>query len=341
MTWTEHRRPFGDDPPTARVNFGTHAIDAIRDLPDASVDAVVTELPTWQKRSIRGLSPESWGAVSYRPMAGIDPISIPACRTHLGLENDVRAYVGHVVDVFREIRRVLRRTGSVWVLVKDARTGSIADVDEACELRPRNLVGTPHRLALALQGDGWYWRSDPVWYESNRLPNARGGRPSDVHHHIFFGSHPDGGGDPWYDTDALREPHQYRHMPPGNRSTEVSEGHARRPVGDSAFHPAGRNRRSVFEVKHGFWRGAQEGPWPIELVEPFVQASVPPGGTVLDPFCGSGVTAQVALANGRNFVGCDINPRASDEFNRRIEGTRPTRKGSEESNAIASLFQVS
>tara|TARA_R110000824_G_scaffold54351_36_gene150017 strand:+ start:168 stop:998 length:831 start_codon:yes stop_codon:yes gene_type:complete len=267
-------------------------------------------------------------------------IAVPEGSYHLGHETKVQDYIGHLILVFREVKRVLRKDGTVWVLVKEARSNSTS-TSQANDIPSKNLFGCPYRFALAMQAEGWVWRSAPIWHETNRLPN-HGDRPTDVHHHFFFGAHPESEGEYHYDVDSIREAHTSLHNPPGNKDTEVCEGFARRPIGDTAFHPKGRNKRSVFTVPHGCWPGMQEGPWPRDLIEPLVMASVPMGGTVLDPFAGSGTVAEVALEQGKNFIGIDINAEAEDEMLRRIYGTRPPTKAKKravQTNPVTDMFE--
>ena len=339
--WKTTTAMIGDNPPTATTAYGVHALDALRQIPDNSVHAVITEPPTWQKRSIEGAGfPQQWKGVVYAPMQDMARVAVPEGSYHLGHETKVQDYIGHLILVFREIKRVLRKDGTVWVLVKEARSNNTS-TSQANDIPNKNLFGCPYRFALAMQAEGWVWRSAPIWHETNRLPN-HGDRPTDVHHHFFFGAHPESGGEYHYDVDSIREAHTSLHNPPGNKDTEVCDGFARRPIGDAAFHPKGRNKRSVFTVPHGCWPGMQEGPWPRDLIEPLVMASVPVGGTVLDPFAGSGAVAEVALEQGKNFIGIDINAEAEDEMLRRIYGTRPPTKAKkqvDQINPVADMFE--
>lgn len=339
--WKTTSGPIGDNPPTATVAYGTHVLEGLRQLPDNSVHAVITQPPTWQKRLLEGAGfPQKWGSIVYAPMCDMARIAIDEGTYHLGTELKVQDYIGHLIAVFREVKRVLREDGTIWVLVKENRAHN-TKVNQANGIESKNLYGCPHRFALAMQADGWIWRSSPIWHETNRLPN-HGDRPTDVHHHFFFGAHPDSKGEYYYDVDSIREAHTSLHRPPGNKATEVAEGFARRPIGDEAFHPKGRNKRSVFAVPHGCWPGVQEGPWPTDLIAPLVTASVPAGGTVLDPFAGSGAVAEVALAQGKNFIGIDINPEAEDELMRRLQGTRPptkAKKRAPQANPVADMFE--
>ena len=339
--WKTATGMIGDNPPTATIAYGTHVLEALKQLPEDSVHAVVTEPPTWQKRILEGAGfPQQWDSVIYPPMCDMAPVVVPEGPYHLGQEIKVQDYIGHLVAVFREVKRVLRPDGTIWVLVKEARSRG-DHTNEANNLSNKNLYGCPYRFALAMQADGWLWRSAPVWHETNRLPN-HGDRPTDVHHNFFFGAHPEGGGAYHYDVDAIREEHTSLHKPPGNKTTEVARGFARRPIVDAAFHPKGRNKRSVLAVPHGCWPGTQEGPWPLELIAPMVMASVPFGGTVLDPFAGSGAVAEVALAQGKDFIGIDINADAEDEVLRRIQGTRPPtarKKKAPQNDPVADMFE--
>jgi site-specific DNA-methyltransferase (adenine-specific) len=343
VNWKTIQAAVGDDPPTATFSYGTHVLDGLADLPENSVDAIITEPPRWQKAELNttGISSQSWPSFTYNPMNDVGKIGVPDGKCHHGAELECRDFIGHQIWVWRQAMRVLKPNGSLWVLLKDSRTGMTRIRDTENDLVKKNVVGIPYRFALAMQAEGWLWRSAPVWYESNRLPSMPYRAPTDVHHHLFFAAHPKSKGIYHYDVDAIREPHTHQHAPPGNKTAEVADGFANRPLGDAAFHKNGRNKRSVFDVTHKCYGGVQEGPWPPELVEIMVKASVPHGGTVLDPFAGSGVTAAVALAHGRNFIGIDVNPNAEDEIRRRVLNTKPIRKStlrSEQPNVVTRMF---
>lgn len=256
-----------------------------------------------------------------------------------------------MVAVFREVRRVLRDDGTCWMNLGDsynnrsvARNSSHqtglgfespdlsklwADLTKEGRtrlslatggLKEKDLVGIPWRVAFALQADGWYLRSDIIWAKPNPMPESVTDRPTKAHEYLFLLSK---SARYWYDADAVSEESVY---PAGY---VVSGSLARQ--GEDAFVSANahrgptpvltgrRNRRSVWTVATNSFPDAHFATFPPKLIEPCVLAGCPVGGTVLDPFCGSGTTGVVALNNHRQFVGIELNPEYVAMARRRIE----------------------
>ncbi|MBO9378034.1 site-specific DNA-methyltransferase [Sphingomonas histidinilytica] len=225
----------------------------------------------------------------------------------IGIEPDPDAYVAALVAVFRALRRVLRDDGTLWLNLGDKYAGGV-------------LLGMPWRVALALVADGWKLRSDIVWHKPNAMPHSNKRRPTHDHEYVFLLSKTD---DYRYDADAIREPH--RTFGPDSRM-RGGRGHFGRRGGtpergknggdanlhdgrwDQAFHPLGRNRRTVWSVPLGKYRDAHFAVFPPALITPCIRAGSPAGGVVLDPFFGAGTTGLVARAEGRRFVGIELNP---------------------------------
>ncbi|ARR53448.1 site-specific DNA-methyltransferase [Rhizorhabdus wittichii DC-6] len=225
----------------------------------------------------------------------------------IGIEPDPDAYVAALVAVFRALRRVLRDDGTLWLNLGDKYAGGA-------------LLGMPWRVALALVADGWRLRSDIVWHKPNAMPHSNKRRPTHDHEYVFLLSKTD---DYRYDADAIREPH--RTFGPDSRM-RGGRGHFGRRGGtpeqgknrgdanlhdgrwDQAFHPLGRNRRTVWSVPLGKYRDAHFAVFPPALITPCIRAGSPEGGVVLDPFFGAGTTGLVARAEGRRFVGIELNP---------------------------------
>ncbi len=280
-------------------------------LDDESVHCVVT-------------SPPYWGLRNY----GVD--------AQLGLETTPEEYVENMVGVFREARRVLRRDGTLWLNLGDSYAGSrmgkqgqsgfMADRSVAshrmqvgrvvpADLKPKDLVGIPWRVAFALQADGWWLRSDIVWAKPNPMPESVTDRPTRSHEYLFLLAK---SARYYYDADAIREPHEMKpqRRPGGRPLDQVPRGTsqprqrwstARRDEVGPDGHPLGRNRRSVWTIATQPFVGEHFATFPPKLVEPCILAGCPEGGVVLDPFCGTGTVGEVALANRRRAVLSDIN----------------------------------
>ena len=177
-------------------------------------------------------------------------------------------------------------------------------------LKPKDLLGIPWRVAFALQADGWYLRQDIIWHKPNPMPESVRDRCTKGHEYVFLLSK-----SPryYFDADAIREPD-------GGKAARNRDGFKSRQ-GAAAFHAksggvgpdgwepgTGRNKRSVWTVTPKPFKGAHFATMPPDLVEPCVLAGCRPGGVVLDPFNGSGTTGVVALRNGREYVGIELNP---------------------------------
>lgn len=235
----------------------------------------------------------------------------------VGRESSPEEYVQRLVSVFREVRRVLKTTGSLWLVLGDKYQGG-------------DLLGMPWRVALALQADGWLLRSDVIWHKPNAMPSPVKNRPTTDHEYVFMLTKSQ---DYYYNADAIREPHVTftdqsrmrggrRHFgqrggtPEKGKNTGNSNLHDSR--WDQAFHPLGRNKRTVWSVPLSKYRGAHFAVFPERLVETCILASCPPDGTVLDPFLGSGTTAAVAQRLGRRYLGIELNPEYLAMAQRRL-----------------------
>lgn len=294
-------------------------------MPDESVQCVVTSPPYWGLRDY-GLEPVSW------------PDGWHGC---LGLEPTPELYVEHLVSVFAEIRRVLRGDGTVWLNLGDSyaatgKSGGGAQGKRWAEsgadhtgprggkwrpapdgLKPKDLCMIPARVAIALQADGWYLRSDIIWAKPNPMPESVRDRPTRSHEHIFLLSKSERY---FYDADSIREPFvtdEKENYPARSRitgrgdqdSTVVRNGGPDR--GKSGGYPprgCGRNRRDVWFISPKPFRGAHFATFPPDLVEPCIKAGCPEGGTVLDPFGGSGTVGMVASRLGRDYILIEANP---------------------------------
>lgn len=190
------------------------------------------------------------------------------------------------------------------------------------ELPPKNLLLIPQRVIIALQDDGWIARSDIIWSKPNPMPESVTDRPTNAHEYIFLLSKK---AKYYYEADAIREPASAGYK--GSRFTNGKTAGAKKslsPIGQKArIERDGRNKRSVWEVSTRPYHGAHFAVFPPKLITPCVLAGCPPGGLVLDPFFGSGTVAQVAIENGRNWLGVEINPEYIELARRRIAESQP------------------
>ena len=214
--------------------------------------------------------------------------------SQIGLEQTFQEYVDALVKVFREVKRVLRRDGTLWLNMGDSyaggghgrgesydaernwRKGNLGgqsnrdDLGRVSGLKPKDLCGIPWRLAFALQADGWYLRSDIIWAKPNPMPESATDRPTKSHEYLFLLSRSERY---YYDGEAVKEPGE---MKPQNRFTDgrgpKSEGYAahRQPAGMTECN--GRNARTVWTIATAPFPGAHFATFPPALVEPCIKA---------------------------------------------------------------------
>jgi DNA modification methylase len=275
---------------------------------------------------------------------------------HLGLEPTPDLYVQHLVDVFRGVRHVLKPGGTLWINLGDSYTSGGRDTRDPGSsklhpafldgrrgdrpptppgLKPKDLVGIPWLVAFALRADGWWLRSDIVWSKPNPMPESVRDRPTRTHEYLFRLANSERY---YYDANAVKEPcasgssdirkmvdamprigskHKNFEDPFSKASSSTNIGR-RRGVGD----PSGRNRRSVWTIATQPYRGAHFATYPERLVEPCILAGSRPGGTVLDPFAGSGTTLAVALRLGRAAIGIELKAQYVDLVVQRVRRDR-------------------
>ncbi len=262
-------------------------------LPDRSIHSIVTSPPYFLQRDY-------------------------SIESQIGAERTPEEYVEALRIVFGEARRILREDGTLWLNLGD-------------KYHNGSLLGMPWRVALALMDDGWILRSDIIWHKPNAMPSSVKNRPTTDHEYIFLLCKSK---NYFYDADAVREPHvtfsdksrmkggrshfgRVNGTPEQGKNAGNSNLHDGR--WDQAFHPKGRNRRTVWEIPLSKYRDAHFAVFPERLVELCILAGCPPAGIVLDPFCGSGTAALVARKLGRRFIGIDINRQYCDMARNRLQ----------------------
>lgn len=250
-----------------------------------------------------------------KTLRSIEPKSVNTCVTsppywglrdykegeQLGLEDTPEKYVDNLIEVFREVRRVLRDDGTVWL-----------NLGDSYQLN-KQMVGIPWRVALRLQEDGWILRQDIIWYKPNAMPESVKSRCTKAHEYIFLLSK---NSSYYYDFDSIKEEADFAGakitMGPKSMSKRQATGRNIKPSGN-AFNdvydvPQYRNKRSVWTVTTKPYKGAHFATYPPDLIRPCILAGCPEGGTVLDPFAGSGTTGLVAAHSRRNAILCELNP---------------------------------
>lgn len=283
----------------------------LRSRPDRSVQCFVTSPPYWGLRNY-GTKGQVWPGVhppcnTHRWDKSGSCVWCAAWRGELGLEPTPELYVRHMVEVFREVRRVLRTDGTLWLNLGD----SYSKKEYPRELKPKtpaglefpglkkkDLVGIPWAVAFALRDDGWYLRSDIIWYKTNASPESVKDRPTKAHEYIFLLTRSERY---YYDIDAIREPHKTESIKRGPRPwhDRRCDGVVANKTGLMHCHPLGRNKRTVWMIATKSDKQAHHAVFPEEIPTICIKAGSRPGDVVADPFAGSGTTGVAALKLGR------------------------------------------
>ena len=309
----------------------------MRTIPDNSVNCCVT-------------SPPYFGLRDY------------GCDGQIGMEETPDAFISKLVAVFREVKRVLKDDGTLWVNIGDSYAaqrggtsmpaetlagGTSGKGDEDAHrghggksghahrnaskigLKHKDLIGIPWMLAFALRADGWYLRQDIIWHKPNPMPESVTDRCTKSHEYIFLLTK---SSKYYFDNDSIRTPlkpvTQERvksgwNCERANISKDGAQGIKVEKTGTRFAPEKGANKRSVWKVATHSYKEAHFATYPPELITPCILAGCPEGGTVLDPFGGSGTTAQVALQHRRNAILCELNPEYVKIIEKRLASVDP------------------
>lgn len=272
--------------------------ETAKSLPSHSVQAIVT-------------SPPYFGHRDYAKDSDL-------AKYELGREPNHEEYVARLVTLFAELRRVIRTDGTVWLNLGDT-------------YRDQQLMGIPWRVALGMQADGWLLRSEIIWEKPNAMPSSVKNRPTVSHEHLFLFAKSDSY---FYNADAIREPHRTftaeskmkggrGHFGKRNGTPESGKngGNPNLHNGrwDQAFHPKGRNKRTVWSIPLGKFRDVHFAVFPEQLIKTCILASTRESDLVLDPFMGAGTTALVATSLGRHYLGIELIPEYVAMAKKRLE----------------------
>ena len=257
------------------------SLSSMKNMPDNCIDCAITSPPYFNLRSY-----------------SVDK--------QIGNEETPEQYVNKLVEVFHELKRILKPEGTFWLNIGDTYNGNKKGNTEFIKHRRmldmefekktwdgakvKDMIGIPWTLAFALRDDGWYLRNDIIWYRPNQMPKTAFDRFALSHEHIFLLAKSK---KYYFDIEKAYEP--------------------------NADGSGTRRMRDVWQVNSGKGYGTCVAPFPEKLIEPMVQIGCPEGGVVLDPFMGSGTTGLVALKNNRNFIGLELNEQYAKEANERIE----------------------
>jgi len=343
----------------------TDVLNGLKTLPDEPVQMCVTSPPYW---GLRDYGTGTWeggdsecnhrvggqvhdnkapGAIVTGQRPGVNASRCKDCGAvrfdhQLGLEETPEKYIAEMVEVFREVRRVLKDDGTLWLNIGDSYWGGKGQSNYAFQdrrvseslngeqhnitcmgetrpqdgrhpnIKPKDLVGIPWMLAFALRSDGWYLRQDIIWHKPNPMPESMRDRCTKAHEYLFLLSKSERY---FYDGDAIKEKSNGCAFGPMNRPGRLNEGGE---WVNSGSNSQLRNRRSVWTVPTHPFPEAHFATFPQDLIKPCILAGSSQGDVVLDPFMGSGTTAIVAKNLGRNYIGIELNPVYAEMAERRI-----------------------
>lgn len=352
---------FGD--PTEFTVYCGDALERLKELSDKSVNCCITSPPyyglrdygtaRWEGgdpncphfRSDKTSTGHAKMADSGHPVGdAIYKTVCPICGavridSQIGIEETPEEYISKLVDLFREVKRVLRDDGTLWVNIGDSYNGSGGNhksshkndtgfqgkSGERCggrgnrlnTCKPKDLIGIPWMLAFALRADGWYLRQDIIWAKPNPMPESVKDRCTRSHEYIFLLSK---SRKYYFDGEGIKEPSvTYDESIRDRDHTKLNNTPGRTKMGGLKTNKyLKRNKRDVWRVSVSMLKDAHFATFPKSLIAPCVIAGCPKGGVVLDPFSGSGTTGIVSAENGRNYIGIELNPEYVDITKRRV-----------------------
>ena len=296
-------------------------LKSLREMPDKSVNCCIT-------------SPPYYGLRDY------------GNEGQIGLEETPEQFVEQLVQVFREVKRILKDDGTLWLNLGDSYwggkgksgsrdgeyqeeraingkslnkkhqqmggKGETRPTDKKHDvIKPKDLIGIPWMVAFALRSDGWYLRQDIIWHKPNPMPESVTDRCTKAHEYIFLLSKSK---QYYFDNDAIRGPIKltegdtvrFRERKTSSPFGNRDEDTQQREVKYDEI--KGANKRSVWAVNTKPYSGAHFATFPEELITDCIKAGCPENGIVLDPFGGAGTTAVVARKLNRNYLLCELNP---------------------------------
>ena len=369
--------------PTWEIREGD-ALERLREMDDESVNCCVTSPPYFGLRdygtgawvdgdpecshqmgrqtnrtnggTLEGTQPTAGNIATWKTCRHCGAVRVDQ---QIGLEDTLEEFVANLVGVFDEVRRVLRKDGTLWLNLGDSyagswgaqgHTGQMVDrgitaarspntfpqgtrtgsIPEGADYKPKDLLGVPWTVAFALRSAGWWLRSDIIWAKRSPMPESVTDRPTRAHEYLFLLSR---SSRYFYDADAIREPHSATSIarvgPEGVRADaerkvgSTPDGKQRWNSKEIRLDERGANKRSVWSIASQPFSGAHFATFPPKLVEPCVLAGCPEDGTVLDPFAGAATTGLVALRRNRSFIGIELNPVYADMGRQRLRDDAP------------------
>lgn len=326
-----------------------NCLEVLRDMPDELVDCVVTSPPYWGLRAYEA-NPVVWGedkdckhkweteigkTIQYQIC-----LHCSAWRGQLGLEPTIELYISHLVEIFAECKRILKKTGTMWINIGDSyagtgnkgeyldpkypngRTGQAVAINNKVEgVQSKSLCQIPERLSIALTDQlGLIKRNTIIWWKRNCMPSSASDRFTvDFEPIYFFTKHQNY----WFEQqleDSYWAAYDKRSLVPGGVKHKLGKSTS----GNYAFNGTGyteggmRNKRTVWDIPTEPSSDAHFAVFPRSLVYTPIAAGCPPGGVVLDPFAGTGTTCLEAKEQGKNYIGIELSPQYVEIANNKL-----------------------
>jgi site-specific DNA-methyltransferase (cytosine-N4-specific) len=334
-----------------------HVLEVLAKIPNESIDMLITSPPYWGLRNYN-TNPQLWDVnkncdhiwraytrkgttggtksekvrikdqENYQIVPDTEQQVCTKCgawKGELGAEPKIDLYVEHLCNIFDEVKRILKPSGTCWVNIGDtyaANRGYQIDGTKQVNgsqpknkqpqakdnnILPKSLCGVPDRFKIAMIDDGWICRNEVIWHKSNAMcESVRDRFTVDYEKLYFFVKSPRY----YFDADSVKEPSVY---PNDNRKARSKTNHKRMPTEKIAGVRPGsktypmRNKRCVWKIPTKPFKGAHFATFPEKLIEVPILAGCPDGGVVLDIFFGSGTTGKVAKSQGKNYIGIELN----------------------------------
>jgi len=292
-------------------------VEKIKELQDNSIDCVVT-------------SPPYWGLRDY----GVDG--------QLGLEKTYQEHIQNIVKLFKVIKPKLKDSATIWLNYGDSYASTVNGtkakniknddrgfVDKPFStiqgnIKPKDLVMMPNRIAIALQDDGWWIRSEIIWHKPNPMPESTKDRPTNCHEKLWLITKCK---NYYYNADAIKEDSIY--APNKTHEKERPKGYYKgkwsspekgsRHDGSFKAIREKKNKRNVWTIPTKPFKNAHFATFPPKLIEPCIKAGCPENGIVLDPFGGAGTTGIVAKSLNRKSILIELNPKYINIAQKRVQ----------------------
>lgn len=294
-----------------------NCLEVMRGMDVESIDCIVTSPPYWSLRDY-GSEPAIWATDENKDCTHQwmpESAYCTKCRAwkgQLGLEPSLEEYISHLLMVFDEAHRVLKPSGALWVNLGDAYYSSNKQSKGVSLIRNKSLCQIPNRFAIGMTDRGWILRNEIIWHKPNVMPQPAKDRFTIDYEKLFFFTK----SEKYYfeqQLEPIKEASLMRAKygltsAKGNLTPTDKEGLSVEEMGGRFVNPEGRNVRCVWKITPSVSRIKHTAMFPMSLIDRPIKATCPPGGIVLDPFCGSGTVLEYCFNNDLNGIGIEVNP---------------------------------